>query len=208
MPNSAFNPDQQNKDLASKTVAALERISQVYRLLLWDHAKELGLSPIQIQLLIFVGHHQAALCNVSYLAKEFNVTKPTISDAVRVLFQKGKIEKTYSETDRRAYTISLSSAGEEIVAQTAGFAEPVQEIISKYDAGSQAQLFTFLSEIIQQLQQAQILTTQRHCYACRFYQKNTAGAYCTLLDQKLQAEEIRLDCPEFAAAGGAEMVKW
>ena len=94
MPKSAFNPDQQNNDLASKTVAALERISQVYRLLLWDHAKDLGLSPIQIQLLIFVGHHKAALCNVSYLAKEFNVTKPTISDAVRVLFQKGTIEKT------------------------------------------------------------------------------------------------------------------
>ncbi len=200
MSKSAFDPDQQNNNLASKTVAALERISQVYRLLLWDHAKELGLSPIQIQLLIFVGHHKEALCNVSYLAKEFNVTKPTISDAVRVLFQKGKIEKTYSETDKRAYTISLSPAGQAIVAQTEGFADPIQEIINKYDAGSQAQLFTFLSEIIQQLQQSQILTTQRHCYACRFYKKNTNGAFCNLLEQQLRQEEIRLDCPEFSLA--------
>lgn len=200
MRKSAFNPDQQNNNLASKTVAALERISQVYRLLLWDHAKELGLSPIQIQLLIFVGHHKEALCNVSYLAKEFNVTKPTISDAVRVLFQKGKIEKTYSETDKRAYTISLSPAGQAVVAQTEGFADPIQEIINKYDAGSQAQLFTFLSEIIQQLQQSQILTTQRHCYACRFYKKNANGAFCKLLEQQLRQEEIRLDCPEFSLA--------
>ena len=53
MSDSVFNPNHQETDISSKIVAGLERISEAFKVLLWEKAKLLGLSPIQIQILIF-----------------------------------------------------------------------------------------------------------------------------------------------------------
>ena len=66
-------------ELESKILNGLERLSEVLKSLLWEKAKIHGISPIQIQILLFVSNHHLDICNVSYLAKEFNVTKATIS---------------------------------------------------------------------------------------------------------------------------------
>ena len=68
MHESTFNPKQQEKDFSSKIVAGLERVSEVFKILLWEKAKLVGLSPIQIQILIFIAFHKQNLCNVSHLA--------------------------------------------------------------------------------------------------------------------------------------------
>ena len=93
MKKSVFNTEFQQKSITSKIVVGLERISEVFKVLLWEHAKVIGLSPIQIQILIFIAYHKQELCNVSHLAKEFNVTKPTVSDAIKVLDRKKFIVK-------------------------------------------------------------------------------------------------------------------
>ena len=105
MEKSIFNPEQQQHDISSKIVVGLERISEVFKVLLWEKAKKVGLSPIQIQLLLFIAFHKQELCNVSHLAKEFNITKPTVSDAIKILAQKEMILKDFSSTDSRSYTI-------------------------------------------------------------------------------------------------------
>ena len=122
MEKSVFDPNQQTNDISSKIVAGLERISEVFKSLLWEKAKSNGLSPIQIQILIFINFHKQKLCNVSHLAKEFNVTKPTISDAIKVLDKKGLITKDFSSADNRSYLIDLSSNGKKMVSETQDFA--------------------------------------------------------------------------------------
>ncbi|WP_234859068.1 MarR family transcriptional regulator [Aquimarina aquimarini] len=59
--------------------------------------------------MIFCAYHKENLCTVSYLAKEFNITKPTISDAVKVLEKKEMIFKNNTSSDHRSYYISLPS---------------------------------------------------------------------------------------------------
>lgn len=196
---SVFNPDFQQQNTSAKIVAGLERLSNAFRVLLWDHAKAIGLSPIQIQILIFIKYHTQPLCNVSALAKEFNITKPTISDAIKILHKKELIEKIQSDIDRRAYSIELSSKGEEIVQQTEHFAAPVGHIIAQLDTAEQNQFFYTLSKIILQLNKKEILSVQRTCPTCRFFEKTKQGAYCKLLEQQLATTAIRLDCPEFEA---------
>ena len=88
MEGSIFNTKFQQNSITSKIVVGLERISEAFKGILWEHAKVIGLSPTQIQILIFIAYHKTKLCNVSHLAKEFNITKPTVSDAVRVLNNK------------------------------------------------------------------------------------------------------------------------
>ena len=104
---SVFNINHQNANIDNKIVAGLERISQVFRILLWEKAKRHKLSPIQIQLLIFIHNHSPKNATISYLAEEFNFSKATISDSIKILEQKQLISKITDNKDARSYQIQL-----------------------------------------------------------------------------------------------------
>lgn len=197
MDTSIFDPNQQEDDVSSKIITGLERISEVFKTLLWEKAKLVGLSPIQIQILIFIAYHKPELCNVSHLAKEFNVTKPTVSDAVKVLDQKQMLVKDHSSSDNRSYTIHLSSRGKEIVTQTKDFANPLKNQLGNFRETDLNGIFKLLSELIYKLNRNGILTVQRTCFGCKFYQSNGKTSYCNLLEKELLDKDIRLDCLEF-----------
>lgn len=197
MKKSVFNVAFQEKSITSKIVVGLERISQVFKVLLWEYAKIIGMSPIQIQILIFIAYHKSELCNVSDLAKEFNITKPTISDAIRVLYKKEYIIKDYSSPDNRTYTILLSELGRGIVDKTENFANPIEKELTKFKTEDLENVFETLSKLIYQLNKSGILTVQRTCFACKYYDKSKGGDYCNLLDAELLNSDIRLDCSEY-----------
>ncbi len=197
MSDSVFNPNHQETDISSKIVAGLERISEAFKVLLWEKAKLLGLSPIQIQILIFINYHKLELCNVSHLAKEFNITKPTISDAVKVLDKKELIQKVFSSSDSRRYAIQLSDSGKTIVSETENFAQPLKTPLNAIDNEPLESTFNTLSKLIYKLNQIGVLTVQRTCYGCKFYQKNETQHFCNLLNKELLNSEIRIDCNEF-----------
>ena len=200
MDSSVFNIEYQNDYLSGKIVVGLERISEAFKSLLWDHAKNIGLSPIQIQVLIFIKYHPEHLCNVSALAIEFNLTKPTISDAVKVLAKKELIEKLPSTVDKRAYSIRLKTEGERIVEQTEHFAKPIEVVASTLNQNEQEHFFDALSRIIEGLNKKGILSVQRSCHNCKYFIRSEELPFCKLLNQKLSTGAIRLDCPEFEVA--------
>ncbi|MEX0273602.1 MAG: MarR family winged helix-turn-helix transcriptional regulator [Flavobacteriaceae bacterium] len=201
MKKSVFDPREQEEDVSAKIVIGLERISQAFKVLLWDKAKTLGLSPIQIQILIFLAYHNSSLCHVSYLAKEFNVTKPTISDAIRVLEKKGLILKDFSSVDNRSYTIVLTPAGKKRVGETEDFMTPLTKQVDMLGKQEKEQLFNSLGKLIYQLNQNGVLTVQRTCFACKYYQEQDKHHFCNLLKRELMDDHIRLDCPEFQSNG-------
>lgn len=197
MDRSAFDPIQQQNDISNKIVAGFERISEVFKVLLWEKAKLVNLSPIQIQILIFIAYHKDELCHVSHLAKEFNLTKPTISDAIKVLDKKKMIIKDYSSSDSRSYIIQLSVLGKKIVSQTGDLANPLKTQIKNFKQDDLDSIFKTLSELIYKLNQNGILKVQRTCFGCKFYEKNNDSSYCKLLEKELLSDDIRLDCPEY-----------
>ena len=202
MKNSTFNPQEQELHLSSKVVAGLERISEVFKVLLWEQATAIGLSPIQIQILIFVAYHKPNLCNVSHLAREFNITKPTVSDAIRVLENKELIRKHQSSEDRRSYSIELTNQGQEIVGQTGHFSSPLLLQVHQLKSEELEGLWHSLSRLIHKLNRSGILTVQRTCFGCTYYlARNNGPDYCKLLKKDLHTADIRLDCPEYEDQG-------
>ena len=197
MDRSAFDTAIQNK-LSYKIALGLERVSEAFKALLWEHAKVSGLSPIQMQILIFTAYHKIELCNVSYLAKEFNVTKPTISDAVKALFKKELIDKESATGDHRSYNIKLNQNGRQLLKDIDQFANPIVSEIEKLNSDSQQEVYSVLQQLIYNLNRKGILQIQRSCFGCRFYQKSEQGRhYCNFLEKPLATSDIRLDCPEF-----------
>ncbi len=197
MSKSIFDISFQHKDTNSKIVIGLERISEVFRTLLWEHAKTVGLSPIQIQIIIFIAYHKEGLCTVSHLAKEFNVTKPTISDAVKTLEKKEMIFKSKTSTDNRSYYIGLTPKGQKNVSEAENFAEPIKKQLLSFNTKEQESLLKTINILIYQLNRSGILSVQRTCYACKFYKKNKNNHYCNFIQTELKDADIRLDCADF-----------
>jgi DNA-binding MarR family transcriptional regulator len=196
MEQSIFNVSVQNNQVEFRIVAALERLSEAFRVLLWNEAKILNISPIQIQILIFLKFHGLEKCKVSYLAQEFNMTKATISDAVKVMLQKGLIEKETNAEDTRSYTMRLTDLGETTIAKATLFANP---LLKSFDTLSNEQKEILLDSLLQmifRLHKAGIITLQRMCQTCQYLQNREEGHYCKLLEKPLLKTEFRLDCPE------------
>ena len=95
-------------DINEKIAFSLERISQIFRILLWEKAKKFKLSPIQIQFLLYLNNHKAYFCTVSNLAEEFSLTRATVSDAVKALVKKKLLLKRASPKDGRIFILKLS----------------------------------------------------------------------------------------------------
>ena len=197
MNTSDFDLNHQNRNTESKIIASLERISQAFRVLLWQQRKENSLSPIQVQVLIFLLYHSKEKRKVSYLADEFNMTKATISDTVKTLEKKELIAKEFEPQDTRSYIINLTEKGKNIAHKTSLFTSEIRSPIEKIKAEDKENLLQNLMEVIRYLNQSGVITIQRMCMTCAFYKSNIEdNHFCTLLNQELSLENLRIDCPE------------
>lgn len=196
--NPVFDPAFQNTATSGKIVVALERIAESFRVLLWNESKQYGLSPIQVQLLIFLQTHPATQRKVSYLAQEFNMTKATISDAIRVLEEKELIRREAAATDGRSFIFALSNKGNKIANQLALYASPLLQSLEKLSNKEKETILAGLFQLIHSLHEEKIIAIQRMCFTCRYYNagKKTGDHYCNLLQMTLKNTDLRIDCPE------------
>jgi DNA-binding MarR family transcriptional regulator len=197
MGESLFNLEQQNKSLDSKIVIAFERMAEVIKTLQWEVGKELQLSPIQIQMMIFIEHHQESLCTVSFLAKEFNLTKPTVSDAIRVLYYKDLVDKIPDASDSRSFSLQLSFKGKRLLEKLEAYLSPLLNQVQKLDVDVKEKLWQGMTQMIFGLNKMGVLQVQRMCFSCKYFEKGGTADYCRLLNSTLLSKDIRLDCPEF-----------
>ena len=199
MNKSDFDVAHQNQSVESKIVAVLERISQAFRVLLWQESKEFSLTPIQVQVLIFLLHHSPEKRKVSYIADEFNMTKPTISDTLKALEQKDLVTKEYDKADTRTYCIHLTKKGKDLATKTSLFTSEIRTPIAKLHPDDKENILLSLLGIINHLNQTRVITIQRMCFSCVHYQTSQNGQkhYCNLLSKPLATTDLRIDCPEF-----------
>jgi len=114
-----------------------------------------------------------------------------------MLDKKKYIIKDYSISDGRSYSILLSDLGKRTVSETENFANPIKQQLQTINESDLENLFKSLSTLIHQLNSAGILTIQRTCFGCIFYDKSENKNYCNLMEKELLTADIRLDCPEY-----------
>lgn len=196
---SSFDPAQQLVNLDSKIIASLGKLAEVFRVLFQASAQEHGLSATQLQLLHYISYHPDPLHRRgAFMAREFNVTKATVSDSIKALEQKGLVQKITDERDTRSFILSLTPRGEAIKAATAGVTRPLETTMGMLLPEQKEQLTHTLFELIHRLNAAGVVSPQRMCLNCRHYSGDRRNDhYCHLIGQPLQAFDLRLECPEF-----------
>ncbi len=203
--SSAFDPIRQNSSPDAKIVASIDRIGQAFRVLLWDSLKDApggqALSPIQVQVLIFLLFHDERLARVGELAKEFMVTPATVSDTVSSLERKGLVKKIRSQQDRRSFILRLTPKGKRLAKNVADWTAPVEIALKDVSETEKKTLLSVLFRMIAQLQDQGVVQTTRMCLSCRHFGENAHPAgekphHCHLLDKQLAGAELRIDCTE------------
>ncbi len=208
---SVFDPEWQHTNPDAKLIAAVERISQAFRVLLWQNVKEApgdhALTPAQIQALVFLLYHDERLARVGEIAREFMLTPATVSDAVSALERKGLVDKVRSNVDRRSFVLRLTKEGERVARDLAGWADPVVESLGEISAERKTVVLRVLLDLIAALQDRGIVQSTRMCLTCRYFGEHVhADAskphHCNLLDRPLAPADLRIDCPEHEPAAG------
>lgn len=196
---SSFNPEEHLVNVNSKIIASLEKISQVFWVLLQTQAQNHGLSSTQLQLLLFIKFHPAIhQRKAAFMAKEFNVTKATISDSVKALEQKGLVQRIIDTKDSRSFILSLTPKGQELATATENFTSPLDNAVDDLPQEQKQSLLCSMFDLIYRLNQTGIVSPQRMCYNCRHYGGNRRDEhYCNLIQQPLLADDLRLECLEF-----------
>ena len=204
---SAFEPSAQHDDADARIVATLERLSQVFRVRLGEEARHRNLSPIQAQFLIHLLNHDVELRRVSQLAREFDLTQATVSDAVASLETKGFVRREQWPEDRRVVTLRLTPDGEKLAAALSRWADPIKHHLERFPPRERETVMRFLIELTGSLQRSGLITVARMCVTCRFFQRdvhpgNASPHHCGLLNVPLGSSNLRVDCPEHKAAVG------
>lgn len=189
-------------------VAAIERLARALRSSLQDAVTRRGLSPVQGQILMFLDTHEAGLAHVAHLAREFGLTPATVSDSVSSLEAKRLLRRERSPGDARMSTLRLTEAGRALSRELSAWTEPLRQAIANADPAAQEGALLFLMSLIERLQRQGVITVARMCLTCRFFRRGahpgrSAPHHCALLDQPLPVSALRVDCPEYEAAGAA-----
>jgi len=204
---SVFDPSAQHDDVDARIVAALERLSRVFRVRLGEEARRRNLSPIQAQFLIYLLHHDVELRRVSQLAREFDLTQATVSDAVAALQTKGLVRREPWPDDRRVVTLRLTLEGEVLATTLSDWADPIRGHLERFSPGEREAVMGFLMELTGSLQRSGLITVARMCVTCRFFRRDARPGeasphHCGLLDVPLGGSNLRVDCPEHEANVG------
>ena len=202
---SVFDPSAQHDDVDTRIVAALERLSQIFRVRLREEAWERDLSPTQAQFLIYLHYHDVELRRVNQIAREFDLTQPTVSDAVASLESKKLIQREQWPEDRRIVTLRLTPDGEKLATTLSGWADPIREHLQPFSPDDREAVLRFLIGLIGSLQRSGLITVARMCVTCRFFQQDIHPGgplphHCALLDVPLGRTDLRVDCPEHESA--------
>jgi DNA-binding MarR family transcriptional regulator len=192
-------PPGSSPDVDAKLVAALERVGQALRVQMWDTAKEHGLSPTQLQVLLRLASDPPTRRRIGVLAGELDVTHPTVSDAVAVLRRKGLVDRDAAAGRRAA--LSLSARGQAVAARLADWDERTRRQLADLPVADKQATLRLLLDLVAGLQRSGAITVARMCVTCRFFRRDAHPGsprphHCALVDAPLGTGELRVDCAE------------
>jgi DNA-binding MarR family transcriptional regulator len=185
-------------DLDAKLAAALERVGQALRVQMWDKAKQHGLSPTQLQVLLRLAADPPASRRIGTLAGELDVTHPTVSDAVAVLSRKGLVAR---ETPSRRAAVMLSERGRAVAGELVDWNASTRRRLAGFPGLEKEMTLRLLLDLIAGLQRFGVITVARMCVTCRFFRRDlhadaTRPHHCALVDMPMADGELRVDCAE------------
>lgn len=190
-------------DFDRKIVDALDKLTRVHRTMLWEVAKTENLSPIQIQFLEYINRYPSKLCKVSTLAREFDLTKATVSAAVSSLEEKCLLRKLRESNDKRSYVLKLTPEGKRIVKRLLHWSDAMVKHIEKFSDEDKSRVMLFLMELIKSLFDDGVVEIAHVCIACTNFVRDADKSspkphFCRLTNRSISNSELNIGCSSYS----------
>jgi DNA-binding MarR family transcriptional regulator len=196
------NPTDLDADSTEQSILiGLSKVSLALKSQSWQDAGIHGVSPTQAQILALLQAKGSEGMRLSEVAAGLAVTPATASDAVRVLDQKGLVQKKRSTQDARAISIVLTPAGQQLAAQTSCWSDLLLGAVDELSESEQTVFLGGLTKMIRKLQASGQIPIARMCVTCRFFQQNLypdgdKPHHCDFVDAPFGDRDLRIECPD------------
>jgi DNA-binding MarR family transcriptional regulator len=194
-------PEPPQNSLQQRVVIGLSKVGLALKSQSWQDAGQYGVTPTQGQILSLLRSKGAAGMRLSTVANELGVSAATTSDAVTTLVEKGLVQKNKAIDDGRAIAISLTSDGQEIAEQSAGWSDFLLDAVNELSEKEQEVFLQGLIKIIRKLQQQKQISVAGMCINCQFFRPNVYADlehphHCAFVDAPFGDRDLQLDCPD------------
>ncbi|SPM42722.1 DNA-binding transcriptional regulator, MarR family [Mycobacterium numidiamassiliense] len=139
------------------------------------------------------------------LARELNVSDPTVSDAVAALLRKKLLIRRRDPLDGRSQQLVLTPAGQRTAAMVSRWTAPAEVAASRLDRVDAEVLLDGLVKLLSELHDADLVPVSRACSTCaqlEILDAQHRKYWCAFYDTALPVDELRVDCVDHVAAEG------
>ncbi len=201
-----INPEFSHSSLAQRVMIGLAKVGLALKSQSWQEAGDLGISPTQGQILSLLRTRSPSQLRLSTVAQELAVTPATASDAVAALVDKGLVEKTKAEDDRRAIALGLTPLGSQQADRVLGWADFLKIAVDELSVPEQTVFLSGLIKIILKLQQQGQIPVARMCMTCQYFRPHIYDDvahphHCAFVDAPFGPQDLQMDCPDYVAQG-------
>lgn len=190
--------------LDEKVINSIERISSFLRYLLWERGKNLKLSPLQIQFLLFLREKPKKYRKITELSREYHLKPPTVSDAIKSLEEKGYIYRENDRKDKRIHYLSLTPKGKNLTKKLLQWENQLKKEIKNIPEEKKRHFFEFFVDLVERLYFKNLIKAVRICPTCRHLHRhkdeNRMIYRCLLLNKEIEPLDMRIDCPSHIPA--------
>lgn len=198
-----MTPPAPGPPIDSLLIDTLERVGHALRTQLRAVATEHGLSLTQAQVLMRVASVADSEREPGRLADWFDLSRPTVSEAIAALRRKECVVQEPVVGDRRRTRLSLTPRGQRVAERLTRWYEPIREELTALPHQPKGDALELLLALIGRMQRAGLITVARTCTTCQFFRPHDEkmnDGHCTLLDVPLPPQSLRLDCPDHISA--------
>jgi DNA-binding MarR family transcriptional regulator len=200
---SPFNPRVRSERMSGQIAIALYRIAQAIQLMLRRAGQAHGLSPAQVQALLFLAYARPGVRTIGGLAQRLQATMATASEVADALERKGLVAREPLPADRRTVTLRLTVAGRRRVAALERLLDDLEEAVEALSPSDQEVLHRALQQIVRRLAASGAIVVYEMCWGCAFFrpyahpENPAAPHHCAFMDAPLRDADTYTECPDF-----------
>ncbi|TMV48503.1 winged helix-turn-helix transcriptional regulator [Paenibacillus mesophilus] len=195
-----FDSRSRKDDRSARIGMALFRLSQAIKKMTQAESDAFGLSPVQIQTLLFAFHTRGDAATVGNLAHALGTTHVTAVKTANGLVRKGLIVKMQKAGDRRVTLLGLTAAGTQTASSIEQWGRTLEETLRPIADDTLAQFESGLGTVVAAMHRSGYLFAAEPCSGCVHFRPNAGDAaaphYCELVRTYLTHEASLKECPE------------
>lgn len=202
---SFFDPHHRRTSPSARVSMALFRLSQAIKKMTQLESTPHGLSPVQVQTMLFIRHTRWDMSTVGNLAAALGTTHATAVGIVNGLLSKKYVNKKQKPDDRRVTLLQLTPEGAEVMETIGEWGDSLESALTDIPEERLSSFEIVLGSILHTLEKRGHLAIAEPCLGCLHFRPEAGDDperphFCNAIQRYLSEAESQKESPEHTPA--------